>query len=291
MKKILITGATGKLGSRVIAHLLERSSPDQIVALVKDPDKSADLISKGVEVRYGNYADVASLDAAMKGIGKVLLISGNDLLNRHVQHRNVIDAAKANGVEYIAYTSISIKNMRTCYMNALTGSHSATEDYLKASGITYTILRNTLYADDLPYYIGWKDTFLKKGILFNAGDGRVPFVLREDMAEAFANLILQDRHESGVYEIGNDRAFSFTEIAEELSTLTKQQICYTDNDPLTHAAVLHEMTLPAHITIFLINTGEDIRNGQYDIATGDLGRLLGRKPAMLTSILKEVFVL
>jgi NAD(P)H dehydrogenase (quinone) len=291
MNKILITGATGKLGSRVIAHLLKKGSPDQIVALVKDPDKSADLISKGVEVRYGNYADKTSLDAAMKGIRKVLLISGNDLLNRFTQHGNVIDAAKANGVEYIAYTSISVKNMHTCYMSALTGSHSATEFYLKASGLNYAILRNTLYADDLAYYIGWKDTFFNKGILFNAGNGKAPFALREEMAEAFANLILQESQENSIYEIGNSKAFSFAEIAEELSMLTKRQIPYVDNDPLQQAAIFHEMTFPAHITVFLINTGEDIRNGQYDIVTCDLERLLGRKPASLSRILKEVFVL
>lgn len=291
MNKILITGATGKLGSRVIVHLLKTMPPDKIVALVKDPIKSRDLNSKGVEVRHGNYADGASLDAAMKGVRSVLLISGNDLWNRFAQHKNVIDAAKANGVKFIAYTSISIKNMHTCRMSFLTRSHFATEDYLKASGINYAILRDTLYADDLPYYIGWKDTFLKNGIVYNAGMGKVPFALREEMAEAFANLISRESNESCIYEIGNSKAFSFTEIAGQLSILTQRKIPYTDNHPAQQAELLHRMALPEYIVTLLINTGEDIKIGQYDIVTGDLERLLGRKPAVLTTILKKVFAL
>lgn len=291
MEKILVTGATGKLGSKVIAHLLKKTLPNQVIALVRNERKCMDLISKGVDVRYGDYTDVDSLNAAMKGVTRVLLISGEDLATRFSQHKNVIEAAKRNGVQFIAYTSISIKNMQACRINALTKSHQETEEHLINSGITYAILRNTFYADDLPYYIGHKETILSKGIVSNAGGGRVPFALRDEMAEAFANLLLQQAPESRIYEIGNSKAFSFAEMAAALSLLTQRSIRYSDTTTVKYATKLHKIGLPELIVIFLIQTGEDIKNDQFDIVTGDLEQLLGRQPANLSTILKLVFEL
>jgi dTDP-D-glucose 4,6-dehydratase len=118
---ILVTGATGHLGSAIINYLLKKLSASQIVALVRDVSKAADLKEKGVDIRIGNYEDSASLDKAMQGIEKVLLIAGTDEENRVALHRNVVDAAKSAGVKCIAYTSRNLRDPNTLVNKLMEG--------------------------------------------------------------------------------------------------------------------------------------------------------------------------
>lgn len=107
---ILITGATGHLGTSVIQTLLKKTAASNIAALVRDEAKAIDIKEKGINIRVGNYDDKASLDKAMQGIEKVLLISGGGAPNGLEQHQNVVNAAKNAGVKCIAYTGRSLKD-------------------------------------------------------------------------------------------------------------------------------------------------------------------------------------
>lgn len=135
---ILMTGATKHLGSATISQLLKKLPASKIVAFVRDEKKADDLKEKSVDIRVGNYDDVASLDAAMRGIEKVLLVASNDENNRLLQHRNVVDAAKKAGVKCVAYTSRSLKD-RSTLVNKLMDSHFQTEDYIAESGLNYIL--------------------------------------------------------------------------------------------------------------------------------------------------------
>jgi NAD(P)H dehydrogenase (quinone) len=115
---ILITGATGHLGSAAISHLLKNTAASNIVAFARDENKAKHLKEKGIEVRIGTYDDKSSLDLAMQGIEKVLLISGN-APSRLQQHKNVVDAAKKAGIKHIVFTSIALKNMKTSAIRSL----------------------------------------------------------------------------------------------------------------------------------------------------------------------------
>ena len=126
---ILVTGATGHLGTAVIQTLLEKTSTNQIAALVRDESKASALKEIGVDIRVGSYDDTASLNKAMQGIEKVLLIAGTDEDNRLQQHQNVVDAARKAGVQCIAYTSRSLKD-RTTLANQLMEGHFQTEAML-----------------------------------------------------------------------------------------------------------------------------------------------------------------
>ena len=137
---IVVTGATGQLGRHVIEALLERNVPaEDIVATGRAVHKLSDFAARGVRVAAVDYADAVSVAAALKGATKVLLISGSEVGQRVEQHRTVIEAAKSEGVELLAYTSVA--NAGTTGMK-LAAEHQATEAILKESGVPYALLRN-----------------------------------------------------------------------------------------------------------------------------------------------------
>lgn len=103
---IAITGATGQLGHYVIESLMKTVPASQIVAIVRNPAKAQALAAQGITVRQADYGDEAALTSALQGVEKLLLISSSEVGQRAPQHRNVINAAKAAGVKFIAYTSL-----------------------------------------------------------------------------------------------------------------------------------------------------------------------------------------
>ena len=109
----------------------------------------------------------------MNSVYKVLLISGGDADNGLQQHQNVVDAAKKAGVKCIAYTGRSLKD-RSTLVNVLMNRHFLTEDYIKASGLSYVLFRNVLYMDVLPQFVGGDKVF-DTGTHLPAGDGKVAY--------------------------------------------------------------------------------------------------------------------
>src|SRR5699024_1929093 len=140
--KIGITGATGQLGNFAVAKLKERTAAENLVALVRTPEKAANL---DIEARYFDYTEPEKLPDALKGIEALLLISGNEIGQREVQHKNVIAAAQQAGIKWIVYTSLLRANTSSL---SLAPEHLATEEALKTSGIDYTILRNGWYTEN-----------------------------------------------------------------------------------------------------------------------------------------------
>lgn len=289
MKKILVTGATGNLGTAVINQLLKSAKASHIAALARDEKKAEYLKENGIEVHLGTFDDPASLDKAFQGIDKVLLISTGDP-NRFQQHKNVVDAAKKTGVKFIAYTSVPLKDLNTSAAKFLLESHFQTEDYIKESGLAYAFLRNNIYADMLPMYVGEK--VFETGIYLPAGTGKVPFALRREMGEGTANLLLQsEQHQNKTYDITNIELYSFEDVAEVLSELSGKEIIYANADLDEFTKKMETGNLPEHVVSIFIAFVTDFKNHQYEKATGDLERLLGRKPATLKEALKEIYKL
>ncbi|WP_309571992.1 NmrA family NAD(P)-binding protein, partial [Deinococcus sp.] len=195
---ILITGATGQLGHSVIQQLLRISPSGEVAALVRDEGRAADLRDQGAHLRVGHYDDPASLAHAMQGVERVLLIAGTDEERRVVQHQRVIDAAKAAGVQGLAYTSRTLKN-RNALANTLMDGHFKTEDALQDSRLPIAIFRNVLYMDAIPQFVG--DRVFETGITLPAGEGRVAFALRSEMGEAIANALAAETWPQGVHHL------------------------------------------------------------------------------------------
>ncbi|WP_026298847.1 SDR family oxidoreductase [Deinococcus aquatilis] len=285
---ILVTGASGKLGAAVVRQLLKLTSADQIAVLVRDENKAAAFSEQGISVRVGQYDDTASLDRAMEGVERVLLIAGTDEERRVEQHQNVIEAAKKAGVQGIAYTSRTLKDRKTM-ANKLMEGHFQTEDAVKQSGLAYAIFRNVLYMDSLPQFVGAE--VFDRGISLPAGQGRVAFALRSDMGEAIANALLADTWNQTTYHLTGSDTYSFDDIAAALTTLSGREVRYRPAEAAAFGAQLRERGVPEVVAQRVVGFMTDINNGQEDEIYPDLEQLLGRKPATLEEGLKLLFSL
>lgn len=284
---ILVTGATGHLGSLVVENLLKEISANQIAVLVRDENKATDLKAKGVHIRVGSYQDKASLEAAFQGVDKLLLISSNDFNDRIGQHKNVVDAAKNAGVKHIFYTGVSLKDIENSPIKPLLGDHYETEDYIKASGLTYTFLQNSLYFEVIPMFVG--ANVLETGIYFSAGDGKVAFASRHDLGEATANILTTVGHENKTYNLTGSEAYSFADIANELSELSSKTITYVNPEADAFEAMLKQFGLPDGIVLMSVLFAAAIKNDDFNLPNNTLEQLLGRKTTDLKSFLKSTY--
>lgn len=282
---ILITGATGKLGGKVIETLLSKNVPaNQIAALVRDENKAAGLKEQGINICIGDYDDKTSLNEAMKGIEKVLLVSGLDISKVVQQHQNVVDAAKRAGVKCLAYTSNCLRD-RDTLANKIMMTHFETEDYIMNSGLNYIIFRNVLYMESMALFLLGKD-FMENGIRLPAGDGRVSYALRSDEAEAMGNVLADDDCSNRIYQFTNNQTYSFYDVADAISELSGKQISYTPVEMETHKNRLKEQGMSEHMLEVMAPFLTDIKNGQGSTVTTDLESALGRKPTDLKAGLK-----
>ena len=285
---ILVTGATGHLGKAVINFLLQKGiSADKIIALVRDEAKAADLEEKGVILRKGDYHDNASLAPAFKGVEKLLLVSSGDFNDRSQQHINVVNAAKEAGVKHILYTSIQGREDRPSVIPFVVQSHLDTEVAIKKSGIVYTILRNSIYADMLPMFLGPKVT--ETGVFIPAGVGKTPFATRLDMAEAAAVVLTTSGHENKIYPIASSTAYSFADIASTLSELAGKTIPYIDADPVQYKEALAQAGVPQEYISVMGGFAEAFKQDEFNAASNDLEKLIGRKPASLKEFLQTAY--
>jgi NAD(P)H dehydrogenase (quinone) len=282
---LAITGATGHLGQATIKALLTKVLATDIVAVVRDPQKATDLQQQGVQVRRGNYDDATSLVAAFQGIDIVFLVSGTDLVHRAQQHQRVIDAAKQAGVQRLVYTSV-LNPSQTSHFGA-SPSHFATEEYLLASGLTYTVLRNTLYLDLVPGLVG-KDAVSSGKFFFAAGDGKVSYALREEIAQASANALTSSEHENKIYDIAPTPAYSMDDVATALSEVTGQPVAYVPVSVEDMAAGMRQHHVPEPIVEMMGGIGRAMAAGEFDVTSPAFEQLLGRKPTDLKTYLAAV---
>jgi NAD(P)H dehydrogenase (quinone) len=285
---ILVTGATGQLGGAVLKQLLKKIPADQLVALVRDQSKAEALKKAGVTIREGDYHDPASLKDAFIEVDKVVLISSSDFNDRLRQHQNVINVAKSAGVSHLVYTGVSLKDVHQSVLRDFMIDHYQTEDDISASGLTYTFMQHTLYAEMIPFYIGKQ--VLESGIVFPAGNGRVPFTLRDEMGEAIANVITAIGHENKTYNITNTVAYTFRDIADALSELSGKAIGYTSPDINSYIDMLKAKGASEMMIKAVSGISAGIRNGDFDVAGNDLTKLLGRKPTELKTYLSSIYI-
>jgi len=283
MTKYLVTGASGQLGQKVVDHLATLVPASDIVVLVRSDSAREAFEAKGIAARQADYENPEALRAAFDGIDRLLLISSSEIGKRAAQHRNVIEAAKAAGVGFVAYTSIL--NAETGGM-ALAEEHLQTEAMLRDSGLPHALLRNGWYSENIagtaPQAVGMGQHFGA------AGEGRFNTASRQDYAEA-AEVVLAGEGQAGdVYELGGDSDFSLTEYAALLSEVSGKDVAYVDMDQAGYAAALVGAGLPEGFAGILADS--DAKAGQGALATQsrDLSRLIGRPTTPMRDTLKAV---
>lgn len=290
---ILVTGATGQFGSKAMDHLLNKGvNASEISALVRDAAKEQSLKDKGIELQVGDYTDYDSLVKAFQGVDKLLLISSNDrgtVENRTAHHINVIKAAKDAKVKHIVYTSFVRKpKFEESAIAAFQNSHVQSEQFLKNSGIDYTILQNGIYLEMISIFAGEKVT--ETGvIMYPAQDGKASWVLREELAEAAAHVLTTEGHENKIYPLTNTESVSFEEIAKELSGTLGKEIQYQSPSVNEFESILKQFGVPAlYIGMFTMWAVAQAQ-GALDLDDANLASFLGRKPTTVKQFIELVY--
>ncbi|MBX7443991.1 MULTISPECIES: SDR family oxidoreductase [unclassified Arthrobacter] len=280
---IVVTGATGQLGRHVLEALLERGVPARdIVAAGRSVEKLEGFAARGVRAQAMDYTDAGSVEAALKGAKRVLLISGSEVGQRVEQHRTVIDAAKAAGVELLAYTSIA--NADTTGMK-LADEHKATEALLRESGVPFVLLRNGWYLEN--YTEQLPGTLAQGAVAGSAGNGRVSGAARVDYAHAAAAVLVADGQAGMVYELGGDDAFSMADLAAEISAATGKAVTYNDLPAEDYAGLLASVGVPEGFAGILADSDLGIARGDLLVSSGDLRRLIGRPTTSLAEAVRS----
>lgn len=280
---IAITGATGQLGQLAVAALQKIVPASQIVAIVRNPAKADALAQQGVVVRQADYGDEAALTRALEGVNKLLLISSSEVGQRTAQHRNVINAAKAAGVSFIAYTSLLHADTSPL---GLAAEHIETEKLLAASGIPYALLRNGWYSEN---YLASAPPALEHGVFIGAaGDGKIASATREDYAAAAAKVVSEDGHAGKVYELAGDQAWTLSELAAELSKQSGKNVVYQNLSEADYAAALRGVGLPDAFASLLANSDTGASKGGLFDDSHTLSKLIGRPTTPIAASIKAI---
>lgn len=267
----LVTGASGQLGGLALAHLKTLVPADQIIALVRREEAGAALAAQGFGVRVASYDDPAALERAFEGVERLLLISGSEVGQRARQHGNVIAAAKAAGVGFIAYTSLLRADVSPM---ALAVEHKATEAALAQSGIAHALLRNGWYSENLLASLA---NDLSMGQHFGAaGAGRFACAPRQDYAQAAAIVLAGGaEHDGKTYELAGDSAVTLEELAEMISAASGKAVSYVDMPQDAYTAALVGAGLPEGFAAILADSDARASEGWLDSDSTDLSRLIG----------------
>lgn len=281
--KILVTGATGKLGAKVVETLLKSVPANQLAVSVRNPEKAEGLRARGVEVRQGDFDRPETLDTAFTGIDRLLIISADgDNETRIRQHGDAIDAAKRAGVKFLAYTSIAnaMENK-----NFLAPTHQATEEAILKTGIPYSFLRNNWYLENEISSI--QGVLAGAPWVTSAGNGKVGWALQLDYAEAVANVLAGNGHENTIYELSG-KLLTQEELASALGAVLGKNVSVQQVDDAAYADIMKAAGVPDFVIPILVGIQQGIREGTLEVESSDFEKLLGRPVTPINEALSQL---
>ncbi|WP_232697397.1 SDR family oxidoreductase [Brevibacillus daliensis] len=281
--KILVTGATGKLGSKVIETLLKTVPMSQLAVSVRNPEKAERLQARGVEVRHGDFDQPETLDSAFSGIDRLLIIStvGDDETIIR-QHTNAVAAAQRAQVKFIVYTSVTNASESNLF---LAPAHRAREEAILKTGIPYSFLRNNWYLENEIGSI--QGVMAGAPWVTSAGTGKVGWALQQDYAEAAATVLTGNGHENTVYELSG-KLMTQEELASALGTVIGKEVPVQQVDDATYTDIMKGAGVPESYLSMLVNIQKGIRNGELEIECNALEKLLGRPTTTINEALSQI---
>ena len=278
---IVITGASGKLGSLVVDRLLERVPADQVGVSVRDPERADGLAARGVRVRRGDFAEPSSLAAAFEGATQVLLVSVNAIGPEKVaQHIGAVDAAYAAGAKRVLYTSHQGAGAASLFSPMV--DHAATEEYLSALGTPFTSLRNGYYADTIPALFGQA---IETGELVAPADGPVSWTAHADLAEAAARTLVDGLFDGPTPPLTAPDVYDLEQVAALLSELSGRPVRRVVVDDEEWRAGMVARGVPEDRATLLLGTFLASRRGEFAATDPALEELLGRPATALREFL------
>ncbi|MDQ0187185.1 SDR family oxidoreductase [Cytobacillus kochii] len=285
--KVLITGATGNLGSKVVEYLLAKLSVEEVVVGVRD-DKSQKAMGykkKGLEVRVADFEKKDTLITAFKDIDRVFVISTfGDYETVMRQHLNAVEAAKETNVKQIIYPSVTRSEENDFFLAVL---HRAREIAIIESGIPYVILRNNWYIEnELNTIQGCMDG---APWVTSAGEGKIGWVYRPDLAEAAANILVEDGHENNIYELSGEN-LTHQQFVDILNQVTGKEVPLVAVDDASFEKMLKDAGVPEAYHPMLVMTQKGIREGGLESTHSDLEFLLKRPATSLRQALLKLLI-
>lgn len=278
---ILITGATGKTGGEVSRQLAAAGIPFRV--LVRNPDKAGPLRELGAEISIGDIADRAAVERAMEGVDKALLVMANEE-QQLVWEKQFTDVAVAAGVDHLVYLS-SVESVPES-PNPIPQNHVAAEAYIRASGLTYTMVRPTFF---MQMFTGMAPRIKETGkIVMPAGSGTIATTDLRDVAEIIVSIFTKpEGHENQSYDLTGPDLLTFIEIAACFSKLLGREIQYVDQPIDEFRSVLRAIKFPEWRVDAVSKELEAIGAGSIDHTTDTIGELLGRPPVSLEQFIRD----
>lgn len=282
--RIGVTGASGQLGSSVVRHLLQRTSASDIVAVTRSPEKLAGFSSQGVDVRAGDFNDAAGLEKAFSGVERLLIIPGSDLTPnvRPAQHRNAVSAAISAGVGHIIY--VSTVGARTGPTDGIMETHFATEQALITSGATWTLLRMSIYAEML---LDGARQALSNHTYAALPGAPAAYIVRDDLAATAAGLLTSTGHEGVTYHASGPASLTAAQIADIIGKVSGTTVQFSAITVEQLESGLAGFGLPPGIVNAIARFQQALQAGAFDVVTGDVERLSGRRPASVEDFLSR----
>lgn len=280
--KIAITGSTGQLGQLVIEQLLKSVPADQLIAIARSPAKAFSLAARGVNIRQANYDDPVALHNALEGVGRLLLIASNELGRRIAQHANVINAAKKQGVQLFAYTSLLHADTSPL---SLAVEYARTESDLKASGLPFVILRNGWYTEN--YMIGVPAAAASGTLYGCAGNGRIASVPRIDLAEAAAKVLTSGGPAGQTLELAGDTAYTLAELAAEIARQSGKNVVYKNLPEAEYREILLTAGFPEEAATGFASWDIEASRGALFDDGHQLSKWIGRSTTPLSEIIRQ----
>ena len=295
--KIIVTGASGQFGSAAARLLLEKVPAEDLILLSRTPDNLAEFAERGADVRRADFDDTASLLAAMEGGEQMLLISTVRVGSRVEQHTAAVEAAKANGVRHVVYTSLL--GVREPGNPSVEGfDHIATEKMIEASGLAYTHLRDSLYAEAVATAMAIPA--LQAGHKpENSGQGRVPIVSRDDCVATAVGVLTQDGQANKAYDVTGPELWTLPDAMALVSQMAGRPIAIEPVDDEGMYAYFDSLGVPRKASDVMpdgpipwasegmVTFGQSIREGFMDVVSDDVERITGRPPRTLKSVLEQ----
>ena len=277
---IVVTSATGKLGSAVVRNLLRYTPASHMAVSVRKPEDAQAFAARGVAVRRGDFDEPESLVRSFVGADRLLIVSasGIDHESRAVRHRNAINAAVRAGVGHVYYTSLLPGQDSVAYVMK---AHLDTEAYLMASGLPFTILKNGVYADAWQLYLG--DVTGDEVVI--PADGPVSWVSRADLAEGTARLLYEGGHEGKMLNLTGPAALDIKAVAEILGRVRGRPLFLKIVPLEEYASRLTSAGKSADFTRQWGTTYLGMDRGKFGKVDPLLGSLLGRPLHTIAEVL------
>ncbi|KAE8339538.1 hypothetical protein BDV24DRAFT_135763 [Aspergillus arachidicola] len=275
--KYLITGATGGLGKHVLNYFVENVPFSEFAAASSNPQNKSKFEDRGIAFRHVNYDDPQSLETGLRDVENLLFVSSSGY-SRGEQHSNVINAAKKAGVKHVWYTSLAFGGFSDDSKAPVQQDHLLTEKLLRESGLTYTSIREGIYAEAFTVFLDW---YPKKTTVTLPADGEVAFTSRPELGEATARIMIRGGYENQIVLFTAEETITAKELVDVINDSTGRQVklnLVSPEEYLDTHSIHDQRGKPREHFEWIATVWDEITKGSLRTIHPLMHEILGREP-------------